>query len=152
MMLPKSAEIDVSSILETNKANTDKLGISYLYDFKKGDFVIKDGKLVEISDIDALKQWIQKILYTDKFKFKIYEKKDTQKEYGVTIKELIVGHDLPQSFVESEIKREVEEALMRNPLIDRISNWNIEKSNPLLKISFKVNLINNDSFNEEVRY
>ena len=39
---------------------------SYLFDFNKGDFVVRDGKLVECDGMDALKVWIEKILKTEK--------------------------------------------------------------------------------------
>lgn len=125
------------------------LGKSFLFDFDKGDFVVKDGKLVAAENIEALKIWVEKILRTEKFKFKIY-KKDTKREYGITLQDLIVGYDYPKQFIEAEIKREVTEALLKHPLVSSLDNWSIEKNNPILKISFKVVLKDGNTFNEEV--
>lgn len=141
--------------LETNNTNnqetTQKMGKSFLFDFKTGDFVIRDGKLVEIEDIEALKIWIEKILRTEKFKFKIYKKED-KNQYGITIQDLIAGYNYPKEFIESEIKREVTEALLKNVLIESLEDWTIEKSNPVLNISFRVVLKDGNSFDKEVSY
>lgn len=140
--------------LETNSTNnqeTTQMGKSFLFDFKTGDFVIRDGKLVKIEDIEALKIWIEKILRTEKFKFKVYEKED-KNEYGITIQDLITGYNYQKEFIESEIKREVTEALLKNALIDSLEDWSIEKENPILKIGFKVVLKDGNIFSEEVNY
>lgn len=137
---------------EVNIVTTDettKKGKSFLFDFEKGDFVIKNGKLVEVSGNDAIKVWIEKIIRTEKFKFKIYAR-DDRDEYGITIQDLIVGHEYPIEYVEAEIKREVTEAILKNPNIESLSDWNIEKDNPILNISFKVNLIDGSTLESEV--
>lgn len=130
--------------IETNS----KMGKSFLFDFNRGDFVLKDGKLVEIEGIEALKVWVEKILKTEKFKFKIYENSEIN-EYGVTLLELI-NKDYPIYFVESEIQREVTEALLKNAEINSVSNFTFSKEGRGLNISFEVSSIYGTTRNEVI--
>jgi len=96
--------------------------MSFAFDFAAGDFVVKDGKVQKSDDIRV---WIEKILRTQKGRYMIY--KGTN--FGVNIEDLIVGSNLPLSFIESEIKREVEDALMQNPRVKSVRNLKIINRN-----------------------
>ena len=96
--------------------------MSFAFDFECGDFVVKDGRVVKSDDIRI---WIEKILRTQKGRFRIYE----NTSYGVDIEDLIIGNNLPLSFIESEIKREVEAALLQNPRIKAVRNLKIINRN-----------------------
>lgn len=74
------------TVVNTSEINTKATtqGKSFLFDFDTNNFVIKDGKLVEVEGIEAIKTWIAKILRTEKFKFNIYD------EYGVKLEDLMV--------------------------------------------------------------
>jgi len=143
-------EVNIEKI--QSEVLSNKIGKSFLFDFEKGDFVLKDGKLVVIEDNEAIKVWIEKVLRTEKFKFKVYEKEDTRLEYGVTLQDLIVGNNYPLEFIQSEMKREVTEALLKHPLIVGLDNWNIEKDNPILRISFKVLIKDGVVLEQEVKF
>lgn len=145
-MLPEIAQLQVN---RTDSDDLPYIGKSFLFDFENGDFILRDGRLVEVSGIEALKVWIEKILRTEKYRYEIYERED-KKEYGVVLEDLIVGNNFSYSFIEAELKREITEALTKNPLILSLSNWNIQKENPLVKISFEVNLKDESSFIQEV--
>ncbi len=145
-MLPEIAQLQIN---RTDSDDLPYVGKSFLFDFENGDFILRDGRLVEVSGIEALKVWIEKILRTEKYRYEIYERED-KKEYGVILEDLIVGNNFSYSFIEAELKREITEALTKNPLILSLSNWNIQKENPLVKISFKVNLKDESSFIQEV--
>lgn len=138
-MLPKVGYLQIEGT-ETQENAT--VGKSYLFDFKKGDFVLRDGKLVEANDLEALKIWIKKVLSTEKNKFQAYSR-----EYGISVEDLMIGHNLPLEFIKSEVKREVTEALTKHPLISSVSNWQLEKNSSNLVISFKMN----NSITQEVR-
>lgn len=60
-MFPNSTGITLNN--ETKSTSRTK---SYLFDFGSGDFVVRDGKLVECDGIDAIKVWTEKILRTEK--------------------------------------------------------------------------------------
>lgn len=145
-MLPKITKLQLKT---ENKKDLLKMGKSFLFDFKRGEFPLKDGRLIEVSDAQALMVWIEKTLRTEKYRYKVYERKD-KNEYGTVLEDLIIGNNLPHSFVEAELKREISQALMKHPMIQSLSNWKIEGKNPNLKISFKVNLVSGNNFDHEV--
>ena len=105
-----------------------------MFDFTAGDFIIRDGKLVECKGIDAIKVWIEKILRTEKGRFRIYNDTD----YGCRIEDLLVGSNYPVEFIEAELKREIEDALKQNLNILSVSNFNIERSASGITVSMEV--------------
>ena len=107
---------------------------SYLFDFNKGDFVVRDGKLVECDGMDALKVWIEKILKTEKGRYRIYDGTG----YGCQLEDLIIGNTYTLEFTEAEIKREVEEAILKNPLVISVSNFTLTKTANALTIQIEV--------------
>ncbi|GAA0735876.1 DUF2634 domain-containing protein [Clostridium oceanicum] len=137
-LLPEESSIieDIKTIEEKKVAT---LGKSFLFDFNEGDFVLKDGNPVEIDGIESIKIWIEKVLRTDKFKFKVYEKQNKELEYGVTIKDLLVG-SYPKPFILSELKREVKETLLKHPQIENLEDFTIEHKGIKTLVAFKVKL------------
>ena len=107
---------------------------SYLFDFNKGDFVVRDGKLVERDGMDALKVWIEKILKTEKGRYRIYDGTG----YGCQLEDLIIGNTYTLEFTEAELKREVEEAILKNPLVISVSNFALTKTANALTIQIEV--------------
>ncbi|QNB48216.1 DUF2634 domain-containing protein [Thermanaerosceptrum fracticalcis] len=144
-MLPDIAKFDIN----TQAQRSPTIGKSFLFDFTAGDFVIKDGRLVKTEDIEALKGWITKVLKTEKFRFAVYARED-KNEYGVTIEDLLIGYNYPPQFIESELKREIESALVKQPMISSLSNWSITRDGAKANIVFRVNLVTGVSFNQEV--
>lgn len=120
---------------------------SFLFDFVKGDFVFVNGKPVRLTGIDALKIWIEKTLRTEKYRFRVYE----GQEYGTSIEDLI-GLNLPLAFVESELQREINESLLKHPIIESSSGFSLVKSNSRALVNFSVNLAGGYSFQQEVAY
>lgn len=144
-MLPYVALQEIN--IETERRVT--MGTSYRFDFDEREFVIKDGRLVKTKGLEALKVWIIKILKTEKFRFKVYDRTD-RNEYGVGIEDLIVGHNYPPEFIDSELRQEVESALRRHPMINSISNWSAVRDGARVIISFKANLTDGTSTDMEV--
>lgn len=145
MILPKIVELEIP--LEESPEAED-LGRNFLYDFKTGDFILKDGKPVEIIGKKAIEVWIEKILRTQKFRWSIYEGVD----YGTTIEDLIVGQSYPKSFLESELKREITQEVTKHPRIESLSDWDFIRENDKLKVVFSVNLIDGDVVRQEVSF
>ncbi|MCR4719775.1 MAG: DUF2634 domain-containing protein [Firmicutes bacterium] len=129
-MFPETNDISFSSA-------SDSYGTkSYLFDFDTGDFVVRDGKLVECDGLEAVKVWIEKILRTEKGRFKIYD--DT--EYGAKLEDLIIGNSYSVAFIESELKREIEDALLQNPQIRSVTNIQITRDINTLTVELEVKL------------
>lgn len=122
-----------------------QLGKTVLFDFTKGDFITQDGKLIIATEIEALKNWIIKVIKTEKFKFKIYE----EKEYGITLEDLVMGNKI-NVYIESEIKREITEALLKHPQILNIDGWVLSRNKNVLTINFTVILNDGTTMDQEV--
>jgi Protein of unknown function (DUF2634). len=102
----------------------------YAWDFEKNDFKLRDGKFQIVEGTEALKIWIWKALKTSKAVYPIYSD-----DYGQEF-ESLVGKGISKSLVESEAKRLTLECLKENEHILSISNFKVEKSNDVLKITF----------------
>jgi hypothetical protein len=141
-MLPKIVELEFNN--EPVTEDLPKMGKSFLFDFDKGDFVLKDGKIVAVEGIEALKMWIIKAIKTERYRFRIYD--DTG--YGTTIEDL-TGTNYPRAFVESEIKREVTSSLTNHPYIENIINWEFRRDGKWMRVNFKV-ITMEGAFDQEV--
>ena len=128
-MFPNSNSVTVNN--ETKLSSGTK---SYLFDFASGDFVVRDGKLVECDSIDAIKVWIEKILRTEKGRYTIYA--DT--EYGCHLEDLIIGNSYTVEFIEAELKREIEDALKQNSQIKSVTNFQIIRSKHSITVTLEV--------------
>ncbi|MDD2217946.1 MAG: DUF2634 domain-containing protein [Eubacteriales bacterium] len=131
-----------------NPEETATLGKSFSFDFGKGDFATVDGRLIQASGIDALKVWIEKVIKTEKYKFKIYNTGDTE-QYGITLIDFVTK-GYPQAFVEIELKREIEEALLRNPEIVSVENFGFSRDKRTLDCSFAASTIYGETIESEV--
>ena len=128
-MFPNSTDITLD-----DESNTSSGTKSYLFDFENGDFVVRDGKLIECDSIDAIKVWIEKILRTEKGRYKIYN----NTEYGCHLEDLIIGNSYTAEFVEAELKREIEDALKQNPQITSVTNFNIIRNKNAITVTLEV--------------
>ncbi|OOM81798.1 hypothetical protein CLPUN_09820 [Clostridium puniceum] len=130
-------QVNINSEIEV--AKTAGNGKAFLFDFNLGDFIVKDGKLLELEDLEALKMWIEKILRTERFKFKVYETGE-RVEYGISLLQF-VNSGYPQAFVQAEIQREITESLLKNIKINSLENFTFSRINRTLGVSFRVNTI-----------
>lgn len=137
-MLPSIAELEFENE-ELAEEDVPTIGKSFLFDFKKGDFVLKDGKLVVLEGIEALKMWIIKVIRTEKFRFRIYENTEFENDdqYGVMLEDLI-GSNFDRDFIEAEIEREVTEALLLHEYIVSVDEWQFERNSKKMTVSFAV--------------
>lgn len=108
------------------------IGRTPLFDFKKNQYVLRDGKIVECTQEEAVRQWVGFLIKTTADKFAVYD--DT--EFGTYI-ENYIGYKDP-AFVASEIKREIEEKAELNRAIESIEDFDYEKDGDKLKISLTV--------------
>ena len=132
-MFPQTqSTINIQSQTESNNGTK-----TYLFDFDKGDFVIRDGKLVECDGVEAIKVWIEKILRTEKGRFKIYD----NTEYGCHLEDLIIGNSYTSEFIEAELKREIEEALLLNSQITSVTNFKISREKNSLTVEMEVHIL-----------
>jgi len=129
----EQGEISLAAL--TQNENKIKFGKSFLFDFEKGDFILIDGKPQEIEGEKALKVWINKILKTEKIKYKIYEIIDNT--YGVTLIDYL-SSDLPTGFIYAGIQRSVTDALLKHSEVNAVNDFNFERTAMGLIVSFTV--------------
>ena len=128
MSLPNVTSLEIRQD-EIQQEYKDK---TLLWDFDEGDFVLIDGKTVEVEGIEYLKVWIKKALLTVRNTL-VY--KDT--DYGSEHHSLI-GTSFKPSFTEQELKRMIRETLDKNPFIQRVYNFKITKLGARSKVEFEV--------------
>ena len=109
-----------------------KIGRTPLFDFETGQYVIRDGKVVECTQEEAIRQWVGFLIKTPAERFEVY--KDT--EFGTYIHNLIGWKDV--GFVASEIKRELEEKCIENRAISGIKNFDVTKNGGAIHINMTV--------------
>lgn len=136
--------MDVEILDKVVEESYGKKFFKFNFDTKK--FVVKDGKLVEIPELEYIKQYIQWLLNTVPGKFEIYEK-----DFGVSYV-FLGSKSLPLGYINSEIKRQIEKQLAIHPSISELSNFKFSHENGVLIVSFKVltNLGNTLDISEEV--
>jgi len=141
------------STINSKQAKTETAGhtgkISFVFDFNIGDFVVEDGKVKQCTGDEALMIWVQKICQTEKKRYRVYD--DTQ--YGIVVEDLTMGQRYSRDFVESELRRELEEALLQNEQITGLASFeSVYTGND--KLIFKADIITttNGILTQEVIY
>ena len=102
------------------------------FNFKSGEFNMKNGNPVVLEGVDALKLWIQKCIRTQLNRYSIYK----GKQYGANIEDLVIGKSYGNGFAESELRREIEEALLRHEDILSLSDFSVSTTHKLMEVSF----------------
>ena len=101
------------------------------FDFHAGEFRMKNGNPVVLTGSDALKLWIQKCIRTQLNRYSIYK----GKQYGANIEDLVIGKSYNFDFAESELRREIETALLQNEDIQSMSSFSVKRAGSTLDIS-----------------
>lgn len=102
------------------------------FDFQAGEFRMKNGNPVVLTGIDALKLWIQKCIRTQLNRYSIYK----GRQYGANVEDLVFGKSYNFDFAESELRREIETALLQNEDIQSMSSFSVKRAGSTLDISF----------------
>ena len=119
----------------TEIENKTKFGKSFLFDFEIGDFILIDGNVQVIEGEQALKVWVQKILKTEKIKYKVYE--IINNSYGVSLIDYL-NSDLPTGFIYANIQSEIDGALTSHPDIINVTGYGFERATRGVKVSFTI--------------
>lgn len=110
-------------------------GTDFLYDFELEDFILKDGKLIEVTGDAAVVFWIEKTLRTEYEKSAVYENTG----YGAQMRQF-KGAVLPKEIAFDAIQDVIKSALLVHERISAITNFNFEQTNDMVDISFNVDL------------
>ena len=127
-------DFEAEEIQEPEMLST-AIGRTPLFDFKNNRYVVKDGKVAECTQEEAVRQWVGFLVKTAADKYRVYD----GTEFGTYIENYIGYKDA--AFVSSEIKREIEEKVELNRAIDRIEDFDAEKEGDKLKITLTVIMV-----------
>lgn len=105
------------------------------FDFKTGQLKTKGGQYYYVEKNEAIKVWIWKALKASRYTYLAYSS-----DYGNEIYTLI-GRYLAKQLLFSELKRMIEEALLCNPYITSLSDFQIEQKGSKAECLFSVNTI-----------
>ena len=86
-----------------------------------------------IEELEALKQFIYKVLSTERYEYPIYSF-----DYGIELESLI-GKDI--EYVQIELKRRIEECLLQDERISSVDNFEFEVKGDELYCTFNVGSI-----------
>ncbi|MDO5397229.1 MAG: DUF2634 domain-containing protein [bacterium] len=103
---------------------------TYAFDFTKNEFTFENGDVLTLTGISALKLWVEETLRTQAGRYGLYR----GKEYGANIEE--IGKSYKYDFAESELKREIENALLRHDDVQSADSFSVTKQGTVLNISF----------------
>lgn len=132
MTLPQIAQLEFPAEDLEQQITSAAVHKTFNWDFEEGDFVLRDGKLIELSEIEYLKVWIQKALYTA-INTLIYEGTD----YG-SGHHTLIGRNFRPDYSRAEYERLIREALLVNDAITRVENFTFSQTGSRLTISFDV--------------
>lgn len=105
----------------------------YAYDFYKGDFKLKNGKMYLVEGKEALKVWITKSLLTSRYKEVIFTW-----NYGGEFEDKIIGQGYTKGLIKAEAERYTRECINASlrDYITGMKDFDIEFLDGTLKIGF----------------
>lgn len=130
-MFPNDVDLDiqVNTVDDTQDITAGTIGRSIKFDYDKKEFIVDEGKLVEPSKIDSIKQWIELYIRTEINKYAIYTD-----SFGIDTRGLL-GYRLPRGYQVAEIMRRINEGILTKcPDVKSVSDWDFDKGT----FSFKV--------------
>lgn len=131
--------IDVAPAAESVTAELPLLK-EYAYDFEKNELLLDaDGHTYLVEGREALRIWIFKALFTERFHYITYSA-----AFGCEWQEQLTGRALNGEVVRLELERFIVEALMVNPYIKRLDNFVFNNTLTGMTVSFDVTSIYGD--------
>lgn len=122
------------ALVAEEETEEDK-GLDFLFDYETGQHIMKGSVLVNCEDLQKVRQYIENILRTPANLYKDYIKGETE-SFGLSIYNYIGQRTLPMGYINSELKREVTEHLLKHPLISEVKNWKGVRERRGLNVTF----------------
>ena len=116
------------------------LGRVPLYDFKQRRYVVVDGKIVEATQEEAVRQWVAFLILTKMDKYKTLQGTG----FGTYIENYIGLKRNNLGFVVAEIEREIKEKAELCAAISYIDGFEYEQTEGALKIWLTVHMHSGD--------
>ncbi len=121
--------------LEEPKGEISHSGVDFLFDYETGQHIMKGAVLQECTARNTVRQYIQNVLRTKRNLYKVHTKGEKE-AFGLSIYDYIGTRSLPMGYINSELKREVTELLLRHPMISEVKDWTGKREKRDLNISF----------------
>ena len=109
-------------VLQQEESTELPLFREYAYDFENNRLLLKNGQTYLVEGNEALRIWIYKALATERFRYAAYDS-----DFGSEI-DTLIGSPLHGDIAKSELKRFIVEALMVNPYIEELGNFQISQT------------------------
>lgn len=117
-------------VLAAVQDNTLPMFREYAYDYENNRLLLRDGQTYLVEGNEALRIWIFKALDTARFRYTAYDS-----DYGSEI-DTLIGKAINSSMILPELKRFIIEALMVNPYIEELSNFQFVQSGSGVLVNF----------------
>lgn len=127
----------ITSINQEVVEETKPLGIIHVIEFSNNQLsvIIEDGKpKIAENNRDKIKSFLSVLLITQLNKYKVYK----TESFGLTYFNYIGQKSLPQGFIDSEFKRELEEWLLKLNIVDSLTDFSFTRYQTVLEINFTV--------------
>lgn len=124
-LIPDNVTEALDAYLATNE-DTPEPSLTYRINFDSG----KVSGLVD--ELDAIRQFVRKAIITCRGQFLIYTD-----DYGCELENLI-GEDVTDAFLQSEVPRMVREALIYDDRIEDITGMSVLRQGDAIRISLTV--------------
>jgi len=105
------------------------------FDFETGQLKTRGGQYYYVEKNEAIKVWIYKALFASRYTYLAYST-----NYGNEIYTL-VGRYLDREILLSELRRMIEEALLCNPYIISLTDFDITQNGSKVTCNFSVNTV-----------
>lgn len=135
MSLPQIAQLEMPTTEIANQVTPQAVHKTFLWDFRVGDFVLRDGRPVEVTGIEYVKVWVEKALRTVKNSL-IYAGTGYGSEHHS-----LIGQNFHPDFSRAEYERMIREALLQNDAITQVANFAFSQDGERLSIAFDVTSI-----------
>lgn len=133
--------------LKIEKENNKKGKKEILFDFKKKQIVILDGKTKDANEIEQVRQWIELLILTQIGKYKVYNDTD----FGMTNLYELRGHSLFENpFFLMELEREIKEKIETKKEVKEVINISTHYKSSSLFIEITVILKSGETLTSEV--
>lgn len=124
--------IDASGSSDTKDGDNLPMLREYAYDYETNELKLDAaGRTYLVEGNEALRIWIFKALTTARFRHTAYSAAFCQ-EY----EDQLIGHSMDGDVVRLEMERFITEALMPNPYIKRLENFEFENTTCGLSVTF----------------
>lgn len=120
---------------EVNIVNELPIFKELAFDFDTGQLKTRGDQYYYVEKNEAIKVWIWKALFASRYTYLAYST-----NYGNEIYTLI-GRYLDKQLLEAELRRFIEEALLCNPYITSLTDFDIQRQGAKVICNFSVNTL-----------